>query len=178
MRILLMACLAILRTLLSVWMRRLSSTICHISSSSAVCSIRSRRPTKGSTFHWLLVLPLISCRLFWLLVIKGTWKTWSSGRYLRATFRSCPRNSRTSNSTLTRYYSVAFFPSLYFYHFCCFQMINIYTCGILFKVYKGTKSLLSRSVVCSNYVIDVMEYAVGRLYVATHFNNQSKQAVR
>ncbi len=45
------------------------------------------------------------------------------------------------------------------------------------KVYKGTKSIVSRQITCSNYVIEVMEFAVGRLYVSKHFNPESKMAV-
>ncbi|RNA08869.1 membrane metallo-endopeptidase-like 1, partial [Brachionus plicatilis] len=44
------------------------------------------------------------------------------------------------------------------------------------KVYKGTKSSHPRAVTCSSYVLDVMEFAVGRLYVMRYFNNHSKQA--
>ncbi|CAF0711928.1 unnamed protein product [Brachionus calyciflorus] len=44
------------------------------------------------------------------------------------------------------------------------------------KVYKGTKSSHPRIITCSSYVLDVMEFAVGRLYVMKHFNNYSKQA--
>jgi predicted metalloendopeptidase len=45
------------------------------------------------------------------------------------------------------------------------------------KVYKGTKSTQPRVLTCTNFVNDVMEYAVGRLYVNKHFNNKSKEAV-
>lgn len=45
------------------------------------------------------------------------------------------------------------------------------------KVYRGTKSILSRQIICSNYVADSMEYAVGRLYISQHFNHHSKEAV-
>ncbi len=45
------------------------------------------------------------------------------------------------------------------------------------RIYKGTKSVLSRQITCSTYVIDAMEFAVGRLYVSKHFNKRSKQAV-
>ena len=33
-----------------------------------------------------------------------------------------------------------------------------------------------RILTCSNYVLDNMEYAVGRLYVANYFNGDSKSA--
>jgi predicted metalloendopeptidase len=45
------------------------------------------------------------------------------------------------------------------------------------KVYRGTKSIISRQVICSNYVTDSMEYAVGRLYISKHFDHHSKAAV-
>lgn len=45
------------------------------------------------------------------------------------------------------------------------------------RVYKGSKSAHSRSFICSQIIIDSMEYAVGRLYVSEYFNNRSKQAV-
>ncbi len=32
--------------------------------------------------------------------------------------------------------------------------------------------------VCSNYVIESMEYAVGRMYVSKHFDIESKNLVR
>lgn len=45
------------------------------------------------------------------------------------------------------------------------------------KIYKGTKSSHARQVVCASFVIDYMEFAVGRLYVANFFDNKSKKAV-
>ena len=35
----------------------------------------------------------------------------------------------------------------------------------------------SLAVTCSNFVIDSMEFAVGRMYVSKHFNNASKDLV-
>jgi predicted metalloendopeptidase len=34
----------------------------------------------------------------------------------------------------------------------------------------------SRSWVCANYVLDNLEYAVGRMYVSNYFNSESKKA--
>ena len=45
-------------------------------------------------------------------------------------------------------------------------------------VYKGTKSVMSRQITCSTFLIDTMEFAVGRLYVSKHFNHHSKKAVK
>jgi predicted metalloendopeptidase len=45
------------------------------------------------------------------------------------------------------------------------------------KIYRGTKSILSRQVICSSYVTDSMEFAVGRLYISRHFDHHSKAAV-
>lgn len=45
------------------------------------------------------------------------------------------------------------------------------------KVYKGTASTVPRVIYCSSYVLEVMEYAVGRLYVSKHFDEKSKRSV-
>ena len=45
------------------------------------------------------------------------------------------------------------------------------------KVLTGIVSTPSRSLICSNFVLDTMEYAVGRMYVSNYFNNESKAAV-
>jgi predicted metalloendopeptidase len=45
------------------------------------------------------------------------------------------------------------------------------------KVLKGTNELPSSTLTCSNYVIDFMEYAVGRVYVDKYFNGESKESV-
>ncbi len=37
-------------------------------------------------------------------------------------------------------------------------------------------SMPSRSWSCSNFVLDNMEYAVGRMYVSNYFNSESKRA--
>lgn len=57
-----------------------------------------------------------------------------------------------------------------------FNILKLFKKNYL-KVYKGTKSTQPRVLTCTNFVIDVMEYAVGRLYVNKHFNNKSKEAV-
>ncbi|CAF0711924.1 unnamed protein product [Brachionus calyciflorus] len=44
------------------------------------------------------------------------------------------------------------------------------------RVIKGTSSMPSRSLTCSNFVLETMEYAVGRLYIENYFNNASKAA--
>ena len=45
------------------------------------------------------------------------------------------------------------------------------------KVYRGTNAISSRSISCANMVLDNMEFAVGRLYVAKYFKSTSKKAV-
>lgn len=45
------------------------------------------------------------------------------------------------------------------------------------KMFTGVVSVPARSLICSNFVLDSMEYAVGRMYVSNYFNNQSKAAV-
>ncbi|RNA08868.1 endothelin-converting enzyme 1-like isoform X1 [Brachionus plicatilis] len=44
------------------------------------------------------------------------------------------------------------------------------------RITKGTISSLPRSLICSNFVLETMEFAVGRLYVENYFNNASKDA--
>lgn len=45
------------------------------------------------------------------------------------------------------------------------------------KIYRGTHSMASRAISCANMVLDNMEFAVGRLYVAKYFKSSSKKAV-
>ena len=45
------------------------------------------------------------------------------------------------------------------------------------KVYRGSTSIPERSKTCANAVLDIMPYAVGRLYVKNNFNEDSKKAV-
>lgn len=45
------------------------------------------------------------------------------------------------------------------------------------KVIKETTKPKSRSLYCSDYVLEGMEYAVGRLYVSNHFDSKSKTEV-
>jgi membrane metallo-endopeptidase-like protein 1 len=47
---------------------------------------------------------------------------------------------------------------------------------MIFKIVKGTVSMPTRSWVCANFVLDNMEYAVGRMYVSNYFNSESKKA--
>ena len=46
----------------------------------------------------------------------------------------------------------------------------------MFKVTRGTISIPPRKHTCSNYVLESMEYAVGRMYVKNHFDSDSKKA--
>ena len=45
------------------------------------------------------------------------------------------------------------------------------------KIYRGTHAMSSRAISCANMVLDNMEFAVGRLYVAKYFKPHSKKAV-
>lgn len=46
------------------------------------------------------------------------------------------------------------------------------------QIYRGTNSIQARSITCANLVLDRMEYAGGRLYVAKYFDENSKKAVK
>jgi predicted metalloendopeptidase len=45
------------------------------------------------------------------------------------------------------------------------------------KINVGSTSIPERSKTCANAVLDIMPYAVGRLYVKNNFNEASKKAV-
>ena len=47
----------------------------------------------------------------------------------------------------------------------------------IFTHYKGAKPSPPREIVCSYFVLEAMDFAVGRLYVMKHFNDHSKKAV-
>ena len=45
------------------------------------------------------------------------------------------------------------------------------------KINLGSNSIPERSRTCANAVLDIMPYAVGRLYVENNFDEASKEAV-
>ena len=45
------------------------------------------------------------------------------------------------------------------------------------KAYSGLSTSTPKVKVCTQYVLDQMKFAAGRLYVSKYFNNQSKTAV-
>ncbi len=45
------------------------------------------------------------------------------------------------------------------------------------KINLGSTSIPERSKTCANAVLDIMPYAVGRLYVENNFDEASKEAV-
>ena len=45
------------------------------------------------------------------------------------------------------------------------------------KINLGSNSIPERSKTCANAVLDIMPYAVGRLYVENNFDEASKEAV-
>ena len=46
------------------------------------------------------------------------------------------------------------------------------------KINSGSSSIPERAKTCANSVLDVMPYAVGRLYVAKNFDEKSKKDVK